>query len=182
MKIAAKMAAIGVASVVGMGVVCLVGWLANSNTTETLQVSEERTTQADFEAIDDTLDESGDAITNGLTALEQSLETRMKSLENAPKAAALAAHANLNVVQVQQWLTDISATRAQEGYADSFTEAGEHAKAFHQNATELTELLPDSANEINEMVESFEAFHEKGKWMANQYIDLGYDAGNKATV
>lgn len=32
----------------------------------------------------------------------------------------------LNIVQVQQWLTDVSATRAEEGFDDGCSEAGKY--------------------------------------------------------
>ena len=46
---------------------------------------------------------------------------------------ANAAHQmKLDVVQVQQWLTDISATRAQDGLDDGFNEAEKHKETFWQ--------------------------------------------------
>ena len=36
----------------------------------------------------------------------------------------------IDVIQVQQWLTDISATRALDGLADGFDEAAISAKSF----------------------------------------------------
>jgi methyl-accepting chemotaxis protein len=44
--------------------------------------------------------------------------------------AALAKDMQLNVVQVQQWLTDISVTRGQDGLADGFEKAEESRQTF----------------------------------------------------
>ncbi|OOZ39988.1 hypothetical protein BOW53_09440 [Solemya pervernicosa gill symbiont] len=46
----------------------------------------------------------------------------------------------LSVVQVQQWLTDISATRALDGLNDGFDEAEANAALFKQLLSELKEL------------------------------------------
>jgi methyl-accepting chemotaxis protein len=41
----------------------------------------------------------------------------------------------LNIVQVQQWLTDISATRGLDGLDDGFVEAEKHAKQARAHRT-----------------------------------------------
>ena len=47
--------------------------------------------------------------------------------EHSLPLAMAAKDLRYHVVQVQQWLTDVSATRAAEGYADGFDKAREHA-------------------------------------------------------
>ncbi|MCB9914547.1 MAG: methyl-accepting chemotaxis protein [Planctomycetes bacterium] len=94
-----------------------------------------------------------------------------------------AAHARaivLDVVQVQQWLTDISATRAAEGYADGFDEAATWAASFRENVAALKQLDPQNAAEYAALTTSFEEFYAKGQWMARQYIEGGPAAGNAA--
>ena len=44
--------------------------------------------------------------------------------------ANVAHQMKLDVVQVQQWLTDISATRAQDGLDDGLNEAEKHKESF----------------------------------------------------
>ena len=46
----------------------------------------------------------------------------------------------LNVVQVQQWLTDISATRAAEGFDDGFENAEASANKFYELAEEIKNI------------------------------------------
>ncbi|MEW6593547.1 MAG: methyl-accepting chemotaxis protein [Thermodesulfobacteriota bacterium] len=92
----------------------------------------------------------------------------------------LAMEIKLDVVQVQQWLTDISATRAAEGFDDGLKKAEEYAGLFRKHSEELKALHPDNRRDIEELQKSFDAFYEKGKWMAGQYVRGGAEQGNKA--
>lgn len=84
----------------------------------------------------------------------------------------------LSVVQVQQWLTDISATRAAEGYDDGFDEAEAWAEKFHQQLEELKQLNPSREVEYEAIQTSFEAYYAVGKKMAQGYIEGGPEVGN----
>ena len=86
----------------------------------------------------------------------------------------------LDVIQVQQWLTDISATRAAAGLDDGFKEAEKYAGLFRKHTEELKVLHPENRREIEALQKSFEAFYDKGKWMAGQYIKGGPELGNQA--
>jgi len=59
--------------------------------------------------------------------------------------AHLATELQLELVQVQQWLTDISATQAAEGFDDGFDEAATHAELFRESLEALMALHPDDA-------------------------------------
>ncbi|MFM1873238.1 MAG: hypothetical protein RL398_2660, partial [Planctomycetota bacterium] len=87
-----------------------------------------------------------------------------------------------HVVQVQQWLTDISATRAAEGYADGFDEAAVHAERCRELLARFAadDQEPAVAQAAGELREAFEAYYAKGRDMARAYIDGGPAAGNKA--
>jgi methyl-accepting chemotaxis protein len=87
--------------------------------------------------------------------------------------------AKLAVVQVQQWLTDISATRARDGLNDGFDEASQNADKFKILIQELIELDPDHASAFQAMVPVFDDYYETGKKMAQAYIDEGPAGGNK---
>lgn len=84
----------------------------------------------------------------------------------------------LNVVQVQQWLTDISATRAAEDYDDGFNEAEKHAQNAKRIFTELKEINPENKDAIENIEKNFEPYYEAGKKMASAYIDGGPEKGN----
>jgi len=90
----------------------------------------------------------------------------------------------LDVVQVQQWLTDISATRGQDGLDDGFKEAEEAAKNFDKNVAEAKALaqslgLSDIVKSLDEVKADFPPFYETGRKMAAAYIDKGPAGGNK---
>ncbi len=99
------------------------------------------------------------------------------------KYALLAQKIELDVVQVQQWLTDISATRGEEGYDDGYSEAENYAAEFHKGVGEFREYFTQkNANqslvELNELENSFNDFYEMGKNMAAAYIEGGSERGN----
>ncbi len=85
----------------------------------------------------------------------------------------------LAVVQVQQWLSDISATRGRDGLDDGFNEAENNARIFHQLVDELVQLDTEGADRYRAMTPVFNAYYETGKKMAQSYIDTGPEGGNK---
>ncbi len=85
----------------------------------------------------------------------------------------------LAVVQVQQWLSDISATRGRDGLNDGFDEAENNARIFHQLVDELVQLDTEGADRYRAMTPVFNAYYETGKKMAQSYIDTGPEGGNK---
>lgn len=87
----------------------------------------------------------------------------------------------LAVVQVQQWLTDISATRGLDGLNDGFDEAENNAKLFKSLVEELTLLNPDKADTYQSLIPTFDAYYSAGKKMAQAYIDEG-PAGENAMM
>ena len=85
----------------------------------------------------------------------------------------------LAVVQVQQWLTDISATRARDGLNDGFDEAEANAQIFKKLVEELNVLDVQHAERYKAMIPVFDAYYQVGKEMAQAYIDEGPSGGNK---
>lgn len=136
--------------------------------------------EQDFIQIDDVLDDHGNTIRNNLFLLELTLSQQLSDVATAREFARLTSSVNLHLIQVQQWLTDISATRAAKGYDHGYQEAETHAIAFKQELASMLELKPTLAQEVNDLGTSFEAFYDKGKWMADQYVKGGPEAGNKA--
>ena len=84
----------------------------------------------------------------------------------------------LNVVQVQQWLTDISATRAQDGLNDGFDEAAKNAATFKNLIQELSELDDQNSEKYLKMLPVFDAYYKTGIAMAQSYIKDGPAGGN----
>lgn len=97
------------------------------------------------------------------------------------EAAIEAQRLNFHNVQVQQWLTDISATRGLDGLNDGFTKAEEHARAFREKIGKLRKLesADESAlRELEAMSTAFEAYYVAAKEMAKGYIEGGPEKGN----
>ena len=83
-----------------------------------------------------------------------------------------------SVIQVQQWLTDISATRAQDGLNDGFNQAEKHAQRVRTLIGELIAIDPENTSEYQEITPVFDAYYSIGKRMAQAYIDRGPEGGN----
>lgn len=94
------------------------------------------------------------------------------------EAVMLADELKLSVVQVQQWLTDIGATRAAEGFDDGFDEAAAQAENAYDILEKLVAVNPDYADEVTDIRNKFEPYYETGKQMAQAYIDAGPEGGN----
>ena len=92
---------------------------------------------------------------------------------------AKASQLKLSVVQVQQWLTDISATRGQDGLADGFDEAEKSARTFHQLIAEMQQLDAEHASVYTEMAPAFDDYYDVGKKMASAYVAEGPSGGNR---
>lgn len=84
----------------------------------------------------------------------------------------------LGVVQVQQWLTDISATRGLDGLNDGFDEAEANAVMVRRLLSELTELDPANSDQYSDISQRFEVFYATGQRMAQAYVDDGPAGGN----
>ncbi len=89
----------------------------------------------------------------------------------------------IDVIQVQGWLTDISATRGLPGFGDGFDMAEEYAQKFNhhvKSAYTLAETagLGEVIAALQEVEQSFASFYAGGRAMAQVYIDFGPEAGN----
>nr|MDA8163580.1 methyl-accepting chemotaxis protein [Desulfobacteraceae bacterium] len=87
----------------------------------------------------------------------------------------------LRIIQVQQYLTDISATRGQNGLDDGFRQAEEHRRAFLADLDQLAALSESSTGRAEDLAairERFEAYCQAGSTMAHAYVENGTEAGN----
>jgi len=89
----------------------------------------------------------------------------------------------LDVVQVQQWLTDISATRGLNGMDDGFLKAEKYARLFdghvaaakgHAQSLGLTPL----SVQLDDVKAAFAPYYRVGRSMAQRYVDEGPAGGN----
>ena len=90
----------------------------------------------------------------------------------------------LNIIQIQQWLTDVSATRAAEGFDDGYSEAA----AYFKKANVTIDRLINMHDKLGEagMVTALRAYKNNmqdyyniGVKMADSYVKDGPQEGNK---
>ncbi|MCW8826560.1 MAG: methyl-accepting chemotaxis protein [Gammaproteobacteria bacterium] len=106
-------------------------------------------------------------------------EKEFKLMEKEYPGIILAHRLKFHTVQVQQWLTDISATRGQDGLNDGFDEAQNNADEFYRVAERLNELNPELNGILGEVTAAFPPYFETGRRMAQSYVDHGPAGGNK---
>lgn len=97
------------------------------------------------------------------------------------KKAFLFKDLQLNTIQIQQWLTDISATRAMKGYDDGFKEAEQYYTLSLHNLElleNLEKLYSNDTSYITTYRSQLKDYYEMGKKMANTYINDGFEKGN----
>lgn len=110
--------------------------------------------------------------------METKLEVQNK--ETIPQAMGYI-NLKINVIQIQQWLTDISATRGAKGYDDGF---GEAEKYYKDSNTLLDQMImaekdnPSKKEELEKFKHDLDAYYIIGKKMAEAYIAGGPEAGN----
>ena len=97
---------------------------------------------------------------------------------------ALAADARVEVVQVQQFLSDISATRGQDGLDDGLGEAEKQAKALDKTLDEMSRLAAvmkdaELASRIKVVKSALPGYWDIGSKMAALYVEGGPESGNK---
>jgi len=85
----------------------------------------------------------------------------------------------LATVQVQQWLTDVSATHNPDGFGDAQAAADDFNKGLvdlqaHFNGASDTVMQ----TRLEDLSSTFKAFYATGERMAHAYMDQGIDAGN----
>ena len=68
-----------------------------------------------------------------------------------------------NIVQVQQWLTDISATRGLDGLNDGLDQAETHATKVRDSIVRLKALVALRSDELDIILRHFEQFKWIGK-------------------
>ncbi|HNQ92706.1 MAG TPA: methyl-accepting chemotaxis protein [Alphaproteobacteria bacterium] len=89
-----------------------------------------------------------------------------------------------DVVQVQQWLTDISATRAMDGLNDGKDKAAEFAGLFAEDVKKARGLavklqLKDVSTALDDIEMAFPPYYKTGQKMADSYIAYGPEGGNR---
>jgi methyl-accepting chemotaxis protein len=98
--------------------------------------------------------------------------------------AGIAQQMGKDVIQVQQWLTDISATRGLDGLNDGFDEAEKSYQSFLSGLERFEKMFQEENDNANikktrELKLVVDNYYEMGKKMAKGYVEGGPDVGNK---
>ncbi len=119
-------------------------------------------------------------VTLGVLALGWN-EMRFRSIAAATREESTAIEAmrllkdmRFNVVQIQQFLTDVAATHDDGG----FDEARDNLAAARRAAARLATVRPQSAGRANDLADRIEQLHSLGVRMAQAYVSAGIPAGN----
>ncbi len=122
-------------------------------------------------------------VLNGLSIYQSAHSAAIAArLETASHMRDLSDGMKLEVVQVQQWLTDISATRAAPGLDDGYKEAEKYAALFREHNGKLKQLFAGTPTEesLKDLDKTFEVYYDMGRAMAAAYIKDGPAGGNTA--
>jgi methyl-accepting chemotaxis protein len=105
---------------------------------------------------------------------------RLGVIQKNMQRADIARVMQANVIQVQQFLSDVSATRAQDGLDDGFKLAEAQHQAFLEGLGRLSADQDAAASaRAAELRQAFEKFYALGVRMAHAYVDRGPEGGNK---
>jgi methyl-accepting chemotaxis protein len=88
-----------------------------------------------------------------------------------------------DIIQIQQWLSDISATRALDGLDDGFDEAARSRTSFLAGYEQLNAHVgrtgnPKDVQALAELRTAFDRYYNAGVSMAKAYIEGGPALGN----
>ncbi len=121
----------------------------------------------------------------GIYTISKGVESKALLVKDESSVfAGIARQMKLDVVQVQQWLTDISATRAQDGLDDGFKEAEKSSISFLDGLGKFRRMYEEENDiqgiqRLKVLKEAFQKYYETGKTMSNAYIESGPAEGNK---
>ncbi|MDF1553630.1 MAG: methyl-accepting chemotaxis protein [Deferrisomatales bacterium] len=89
-----------------------------------------------------------------------------------------------DIVEVQQWLTDISATRGLDGLDDGFAEAEKSYQSFHEGLQRFQEMFErendtTQLRDLDALGKAAAEYYATGRKMAAAYVEGGPASGNK---
>ncbi|MEI8171079.1 MAG: methyl-accepting chemotaxis protein [Rhodoferax sp.] len=116
-----------------------------------------------------------------LTQVKQSM---LNASEQSVEYALLATAMDKNVVQIQQFLSDVSATRGKDGLDDGFKNAQENFDGLNAALDKFEKNFAKSGDAtslktIQDIKLSAASYYTTGKAMAAAYVATGPEAGNK---
>ena len=120
------------------------------------------------------------AIVVTVTSLKQVTKNAEHAAEESIPFALLADEMVVNTVQVQQFLTDVGATREPDAYADA-EDAADGLKNGLRAFGEMyrAENSVAGLQKLEAIEDKFDRFYEMGSKMAKAYIEEGVEGGNR---
>lgn len=112
-----------------------------------------------------------------LTSLNNINDVTREHQEQTTLVMVKALDLQKDIIQIQQWLTDISATRGKPGFDDGFERAEDYYQSAKNNIATLKELGADQEL-MDSISQELDEFYQMGIDMANTYIHEGTDEGN----
>lgn len=85
----------------------------------------------------------------------------------------------VNVIQIQQWFTDVSATRGLDGLNDGPAKAADNYDGAKAQLDELSKLHPDWQADLKRVRADLGVYYKAGDAMSRAYITGGHEMGNK---
>lgn len=120
----------------------------------------------------------GTSIYSNLLLNQVSEQTHYQQSHVNPTLQAVNA-LKVDIIQIQQWLTDISATRGLDGLDDGFKLAAEYAQDAEEKLAALATRLPEKRTELERFRQTLNHYYQQGQVMAHAYIDHGPAQGNQ---
>lgn len=113
-----------------------------------------------------------------ITGINAYMSSQVQSRKGVEERLTIASHQfkdlRYHVVQIQQFLTDVSATHDRDG----FTGAKENLDTARKELDALFELAPEFRDTIKQISGDITLLQQTGEEMANAYIESGIEAGN----
>ncbi|RJX25761.1 MAG: methyl-accepting chemotaxis protein [Desulfurivibrio sp.] len=116
--------------------------------------------------------------------VKENVKNAQHASQESYASAILVEKMRLDIVQVQQWLTDIAATRGLDGLDDGFREAEKSNMSFLAGLNTFQEIYAGKNDDnnlklLNNLKQSFAEYYLTGKTMAAAYVKDGPQGGNK---
>lgn len=111
---------------------------------------------------------------------ETAIKLEIQSKDTIPQAMDYI-NLKIDVIQIQQWLTDISATRGAKGFDDGLDEAEKYYKEANALLDKMVESQKNNSAkkaELEKFKHDLSEYYSIGKKMADAYIEGGPAAGN----
>lgn len=120
---------------------------------------------------------------NQSAAMKREMEVQDQVRDDLIMLVGLGKDVQIDIIQVQQYLQDVSATRATDGLDGGWDEAAEAASKFKQDYTKARDIaMRLKATEVvaalDGAADRFPAYYKSGQTMARAYVTGGPAAGN----